>query len=559
MLIRKKQNSVKSDFEKFLKDYNCQYESEVEDETTLYRFEYQAGRFVAAIRKQNDCVEISYYGIATATMAQLPLVRSICNERNCNNILFKYSYSIDHEKNEVDVHISFFNNKVDGKNMAHELNAAFHFQREWLRLFDQAVATSKEYDTQDTESELYKHQREMFMLRRLELTHQLGENAASIAVGTAPLGLWKLIDTVCPLPMSKLLFMTVNTVSSQQRIEDEVAIRNYDLRRALVEGEGKQARQVRDYAVLDLHYTQGQDEQPRLLTIAITAEGQDDHSIYSRVTVTQVPRNASRMNSLSNEQRQPHSVSMLIALDRNDDKQRQQEFEYMWSDAQLKIKNGEEESLNEDQELLSQVEMADVAYNLYWGQLLFHQERYYESILHLENVFNSFRTNFYEMTGDHKRLMIETAYKLGFCYNELGLYKQAFYYLDLMASDGNIRHSMELVNTLANSKDLRLFSYTEGVMDEVKRNFSEADELPTHIKDFVNFLRRRRGYAYIDFNQLDKAEKIFTQMLNEEDNADYAIKELAYIKKLREQRGEEITTRGDDTPLDIGPTDAPPF
>ncbi len=492
-------------------------------------------------------------------MAQLPLVRSICNERNCNNILFKYSYSIDHEKNEVDVHISFFNNKVDGKNMAHELNAAFHFQREWLRLFDQAVATSKEYDTQDTESELYKHQREMFMLRRLELTHQLDENAASIAVGTAPLGLWKLIDTVCPLPMSKLLFMTVNTVSSQQRIEDEVAIRNYDLRRALVEGEGKQARQVRDYAVLDLHYTQGQDEQPRLLTIAITAEGQDDHSIYSRVTVTQVPRNASRMNSLSNEQRQPHSVSMLIALDRNDDKQRQQEFEYMWSDAQLKIKNGEEESLNEDQELLSQVEMADVAYNLYWGQLLFHQERYYESILHLENVFNSFRTNFYEMTGDHKRLMIETAYKLGFCYNELGLYKQAFYYLDLMASDGNIRHSMELVNTLANSKDLRLFSYTEGVMEEVKRNFSEADELPTHIKDFVNFLRRRRGYAYIDFNQLDKAEKIFTQMLNEEDNADYAIKELAYIKKLREQCGEEITTRGDDTPLDIGPTDAPPF
>lgn len=212
----------------------------------------------------------------------------------------------------------------------------------------------------------------------------------------------------------------------------------------------------------------------------------------------------------------------------------------MWSDAQLKAKNGEQGNLDEDQEMLCQVSVADVAYNLYWGQQLFHAQRYYEAILHLENVYNSFRENFFEMKGEHKRVFMETAYKLGFCYNELGLHKQAFYYLDLMASDGNIRHTMELVNSMANGKDLRLFSYTEGVMEEVKRNFNEEDELPDNIRDFINFLRRRRGYAYIDFNQLDKAEKIFTQMLDEEENADYAINELAYIKKLRQQRGEDV-------------------
>ena len=230
----------------------------------------------------------------------------------------------------------------------------------------------------------------------------------------------------------------------------------------------------------------------------------------------------------------------------------------MWSDAMLKAKKGEQDSLNEDQEMLSQVHVADVAYNLYWGQQLFHTERYYEAILHLENVFNSFRENFYDMKAEHKRVFLEVAYKLGFCYNELGQYKQAFYYLDLMASDGNIRHTMELVNSMANSKDLRLFSYTEEVMDEVKRNFSEDEELPDNIRDFVNFLRRRRGYAYIDFNQLDKAEKIFTQMLQEEDNADYAINELAYIKRLRQQRGDESTDQGNDQPQD-GPTNDLPF
>ena len=63
--------------------------------------------------------------------------------------------------------------------------------------------------------------------------------------------------------------MTVNTVSGQQRLDNVEDIRNYDLRRALVEGKGKQARLTRDYAVLDLHYKQGHDEQPRMTTIPL--------------------------------------------------------------------------------------------------------------------------------------------------------------------------------------------------------------------------------------------------------------------------------------------------
>lgn len=540
MRLRKKKESVIASLEQLLKDNHCEYTiRQEENHSTIISFEFQAAHFIASVRQQDDCVEITYPTMATAPVSQLELVRAKCNERNYGNMLFKYTYTVDHEKGQVQVHMSFFNNRIDADQIIHELKAAFHFQRDWLRDYDEAVALSRDNDTLDLESELYKHRREMFLLRHQELRHQLDGQVAHLATGTRALPLWQMLETVSPLPDSSLLFMTVNTLGGQQRLEDEQSIRGYDLRRALVDGEGSQAILARDYAVLDLHYRQGQDEQPRLLTLSLTAEGQDDHCLYTRVTITQVPRNASRMNSLSNENRQPRSVSLLIALDRSDDKQRQQEFDYMWSDALLKTRHGEQDSLNEDQYMLSQVHIADVAYNLYWGQQLFNGGRYYEAILHLENVFNSFRENFFEMKDNHKRVFMETAYKLGFCYNELGLNKQAFYYLDLMASDGNIRHTMELVNAMANSKDLRLFSYTEGVMEEVKRNFNEDDELPENIKDFINFLRRRRGYAYVDFNQLDKAETIFTQMLDEEDNADYAIHELAYIKKLRQQRGDD--------------------
>ena len=559
MRFRKKNNSVKAALEQFLKDNHCTYQVNSEDNgSTSFGFEFQAGNFLASVRSKDDCVEVTFPVMATAPMTQLALVRAKCNDHNNSNILFKFTYSIDHEAGNVQIHLSFFNNKFDADNFIHELKAAFHFQREWHRDFDEAVSISKDYDSADLESEVYKHHREMYLLRNQEIRHQMGPEVANLAAGTGNLTLWQLLDTVSPLPEAQLLFMTVNTVNGQQRIEEEDAIRNFDLRHALIEGTGKQARLTRDYAVLDLHYKQGRDEKPTMATIALTAEGEDEHCIYSRVTVTLPPRNASRMNSLSNEERKPLSVSMLIAMDRSSDKQRQQEFDYMWSDAKLKIKNGEQESLNEDQEMLSQVTTADVAYNLYWGQQYFMAGRYYEAILNLGNVFNSYRENFFEMTAEHKRVFMEVAYKLGFSYNELGLYRQAFYYLDLMASDGNIRHTMELVNTMANGKDLRLFSYTEEVMEEVKRNFSEDEELPDTIKDFINFLRRRRGYAYIDFNQLDKAEKIFTQMLDEEDNADYAINELAYIKKLRQQRGEESPEQDNEYPY-IGPNDAPPF
>ena len=546
MFTRKKQESITKSFERFLKDNNCTYTVTKEDDSTRILFEFQAGQFYASIRKQDDCVEVTYPCMAVAPMNQLHLVRSKCNDYNNSNILFKFSYSIDNEDNDIKVHLAFFNNSVTSENMANQLKAAFHYQREWQRDFDEAVSTAKNNETFDLESELYKHEREMFMLRRLELKHECNVSAQAIAIGTKPLALWQMLETIAPIPEAKLLFMTVNTVNGQQRLENKEDICNFDLRHLLVEGHGKEARLTRDYAIIDLHYTQGRDEKPMMATIAVTAEGEDKHSIYSRVTVTLPLRNASRINSFSNEMRVPYSVSMLIALDRNDDKQRQQEFEYMWTDALIKAEKGEK--LTEDQEMLSQVMSADAAYNLYWGQQLFHSERYYEAILHFENVFNSYRKDFFEMNPDQKRMFLDVAYKLGFCYNNLGLYKQAFYYLDLIANDGNIRHTMELVNTMANSKDVRLFSYTQSVMEEVKRNFDQDDELPEHIKQLINFLRRRRGYAYIDFNQLDQAEKIFTQMLDEEENADYAINELAYIKKLRQQRDEDVTADSGNHP-----------
>ena len=521
MRLRKKNNSVKAQLEKFLKDYNCSYDVKTEDSgSNVYEFEFQAGNFIAVVRKQDDGVQVFFPDIAKLPMSQLPLVRSMCNDKNNHNILFKYTYDLDEKAGDISVSLSFYNNSLDDKEFAYELKAAFHFQHEWTHDYDEAVKMSKDYNDIDLESELYKHHREMNMLRCQEMMHQIVCGSLNLLLFSCdePLSLDNVLEYVEPSIShhAQMLFMTVNTMSGQQQFKDKNAILDFDLRRALVEGTGAEARLVRDYAVLDLHYKMGEDQKPQMATIAITAEGEDKNTIFTRVTITLPMRNASRANSLSNDERSPHSKSFLLGLGRNGKKQ-YEEAEYMWTDALLKIKNGEQSSMSEDEILLSQVYKPDVAYNLYWGNLYFTEKRYLEAIIYLENVFNSYREEFFDLSGDEKRMFMEVAYKLGFCYNDLGRYK-------------------EMVNNMANNKDLRVFNYTDGVMEEVKRNFENQEEVPEHIRQFISFLRRRRGYALIDFGKLDDAEKIFTSMLDDLENAPYASQELGYIKHLRSLR-----------------------
>jgi Tfp pilus assembly protein FimV len=50
---------------------------------------------------------------------------------------------------------------------------------------------------------------------------------------------------------------------------------------------------------------------------------------------------------------------------------------------------------------------------------------------------------------------------------------------------------------------------------------------------FINFLKRRKAYVYIDLQHYDEAESLLKKMLDDPDNTDFAIGELAYLQKLK--------------------------
>jgi len=557
---KKSKVALHKDLEGFFKDYNCTYQTDVDNDTgsTRYLFDFQGGHFVALVRSADDCVEVTMPCMASAPLDELNMVRTKINERNYNNILFKFTYEVNMKENQLDVHLSFYNNAIRPDEFKSELSACFYFQREWINDYDKAAQVLRQRDSKDVEQDFYEYKHELFLVRQQEIAHQLNEPAASVlATSKEALTLQQLLRTFAPhVALMQPLFMTVNTVQGQLRLEDADAIMQLDLRRVLVQGEGKDATLGRDYAVLDYHYREGDDKPPHLLTMSLTAEGDDGKTMYTRVTMTLPLRNINAANSMhSSERNTPQCVSLLTGLDRTTQRKRMQEFDYMWKDAQLKLKNGEREAMDEDQLLLARVTAADVAYNVYWGDRQFHKGCYMDAIMHFENAFNGWRDAFFELDDDGKAQMLQIAYKLGFCYNELKVYDKAYYYLDLTDGDGNIAHTMELVNMLANSGDLRVFNVIDETMGSLRDHWEddkdkdkENRELPESIMKLINFLRRRRAYALIEFGKLDEAEKVFTTMLDEEENADYAINELAYIKQVRSQQSGNNEEQDSQTP-----------
>ena len=101
-----------------------------------------------------------------------------------------------------------------------------------------------------------------------------------------------------------------------------------------------------------------------------------------------------------------------------------------------------------------------------------------------------------------------------------------------------VTYTEEYINILVNSHDFRAIDVINGLLTELEnaQAIDDAEDSPQeHMIGFVNFLKRRKAYVYIDLERYDEAEKLLKKMLDEPENSDFAISELAYIRKLKDR------------------------
>ena len=94
---------------------------------------------------------------------------------------------------------------------------------------------------------------------------------------------------------------------------------------------------------------------------------------------------------------------------------------------------------------------------------------------------------------------------------------------------------MEYVNCLVNSGDFRALQIIDNIYNGIKPDENDEEPEPA-IRDFLYFLLRRKAYVLVEKGRLNEAEEIFRPMLEQPENSDFALNELAYIQKLREKK-----------------------
>ena len=211
---------------------------------------------------------------------------------------------------------------------------------------------------------------------------------------------------------------------------------------------------------------------------------------------------------------------------------------------------GEQEELTEDQQMLALWQNEDIAQKVYWGRKCFRQERYYEVIEYLTPVWNKMLT--YQLPKDEaaKHTLFLTAFYLGSSYAELELYEQAYYYLDGIFHLRDIGVSIAYVDTLVNARDFRSLYVINTLIKELREKYADGVGHMTGVEEsFMNFLRRRWAYIHVELGDLASAERVYKKMLDEPLNADFALNELAYIQKLRENNSISLPDDGSEVSL----------
>ena len=520
---------------KALKALNCTGEWRKEGDAAIVRYTFQSGHF--GIRIIGNCpqVELSYLFFAEAEMKDINIVRHVCNHFNINSTGPRFSYSINEEKNIIDMHI-LTPLLLDDDRAKDILSSAmvdmFLWQNSFIRSLTDVKKEAKNSATSDLEWSEKEVARDFFLLREQELRHQKkGAEWRQNDKEAATLKQW--MDKVFGLVDVVFSELTVVT-DAVTVINDRESIASYNLSDTLI----VDGAFVRQKAMLDLvFFLPAHPTTRRRMTFSIQqADGCKD-VLYYQVVATLLPLPSGIGRPLHSKEVQVQSHSVLLAYDLRSTKQLQDEFVYMWKEAKSKVANGEENQLTEEQRLIANVESVDAARFVYRSRTLYRQKRYYEAISCLENAYRLLNSNIDKKSLEERNLFLEVCYMLGFCYNELQQYDRAYYYLTFVTGVNRTLYAEEYVNCMIYLGDYRSLMTIDGILEDLHNSIVEDEEgeVEQSVHPFLQFLYRRKAYVLVELHRFDEAEEMLRQMIDDTESGDFALDELAYIQQLREK------------------------
>lgn len=232
-----------------------------------------------------------------------------------------------------------------------------------------------------------------------------------------------------------------------------------------------------------------------------------------------------------------HYKNFSIAYDYKAPSQALAEYKFLKEEVESHPKE-KPSRLSEKEWALLQNITEDIGNEFYWGKKAFNECRYLDAILYFENIYLSLCNRWYKkgLSSKEMNLLTETAFLIGFSYNDLKLYDKAYQYLELAARSNSKtqKYKKEFINCLVNSKNLLSIIYIDDYLQDIK-NIS-TKERSEEDYNFFFFLLRRKAYILIEMDQYEDAEYILKRLLEEDPDNEIVLHELAFIQTQKKKQ-----------------------
>lgn len=515
------------------------------DNEMVAHYTYQGGHFNITLEKGSLFAKITFLFFYQADIDNIEAARIVCNLCNLNTDACRIVYTIDEKNSKVDIHLLSVipvNNKGMKDVLERVMSDAFRWQNTFSSKYEEHKKINK--DGLDEEKAKAQYERDLQLIREQEMTHQdagpdwhesAEEEFALKGLLSTSLGLTDII----PIKLA----MTIDDEVSI--IDDPDDILDYRVSSPLIEDSDF----AHNSAIGKLDFYDPRDPvTTRNLLLDFEQAGKTKDTLFYRVTMNLVPVSLSKKVSNESEQHRQLMTSVLIGYDLTPAEERLAHFRYVRKEAMAKQKAGETDKMSDEEKLLATIHDTHLGYNFYHGRELYLHKRFYEALPPLTDAYHTV-TQVYDHHDHHVMGLIdELAYLIGCCYMNLNQYDRASYYLQLTLPTTHETYTEAYVNCLVNGGDYRAMDVLTGLQSTLQtmlNNLDQSDEEDDddvegkaspnrqQLERFLNFVKRRRAYMLVSNGKFKEAERLLKQLLDDPDNSDFALSELAYIQKKK--------------------------
>lgn len=524
-----------------LKQLNCKVKWMEDHGDLVARYDFQGGHFNIRLEKDSPYVRLSFFYFFEAMPHHMELVREVCNQCNLNTETCRVVYTVNDETAVIDVHIVcslMVTDSTVAEVLERAMDNTFKWQNVFIRRFYELLPDYAKAPKQDAEKDLAKQERELFLLREMELTHQEDDFDGHQQPGdTCRLG--HLLATAMGMADIVPAHFAAYDDKGKTVLDDTDDILNFDISQPLIAEGGFRCASA--LARLDF-YDPRDPVKLRHLTLDFEQEGATRDTLYYRITLSLAPIMPCQGVEATISGAPKWQVSVLLGFDLTPREERLQKFHYLWKEAQAKNLNGQAKDLNEEERMLIEMKSPDVGILACRGEMLFEQKRFYEAIGLLDRLYGILATQEGGKGALGKGADQRICFMLGVCYGCLKQYERALYYLQQAEPFENQEGAEAYVNCLVNQKDHRALAIIDSMnnflREATSRKENEEDEdKPTvqayseQVEHIHNFLMQRKAYLLVSLKRYDEAERLLKKMLDDPSNSDFALKELAYIQR----------------------------